>query len=270
MAEKVQVGDIRINVTESGKGEPVLFINGLGADLSIWAMQAADLSKDHRVILFDHRGTGLSDRPVDGYSMETLADDVDSLLRVLDIPSVHLVGHSMGGLIAQLVAVRHPHRVKSLVLAATSVRAPRMAHVGLHLWADILEKLGVESFINLMISQNYTHAYVENNYRYILILRKLLIKQLNEVPIDPGTLRHMIRAILDLDMEASLEQIGMPVLVLAGDQDIVFPPHLVEALTRSIPHAEFSVLEESAHNLMLEKPEVFNARVRAFLKKTVP
>ncbi len=267
MGEKVQVGDVRIHYTDSGQGEVVLFINGLGADLSIWAMQLSDLSKDHRVILYDHRGTGLSDRPPDGYSMETLADDVDGLLRVLDVPSVHLVGHSMGGLIAQLVALRHPARVKSLVLAATSVRAPRMAHVGLYLWADVLEKLGVESFIDLMIAQNYTHGYVENNYRYILMLRQLLVKRMMEVPIDVETLRHMIRAILDLDTEPDLDRIGMPALVVVGDQDIVFPPHLVETLAQGLPRSEFTVLEQSAHNLMLETPEAFNARVRSFLKQ---
>ena len=140
MAEKVRVGEIRMNCTESGQGEVVVFVNGMGADLSIWAMQLADLSKDHRVILFDHRGTGLSDRPIDGYSMEILADDLEKLLQVLDVPSAHLVGHSMGGFVAQLMALRHPLRVKSLVLAATSVRAPRMAHMGLHLWADVLDR----------------------------------------------------------------------------------------------------------------------------------
>jgi 3-oxoadipate enol-lactonase len=270
MTEKVPVGDVRLHYTESGQGEAILFINGLGADLSIWSMQVSDLSRDHRVILFDHRGTGRSDRPVDGYDMETLADDADGLLRALGVPSAHLVGHSMGGLIAQLVALRHPERVKSLVLAATSVRAPRMAHVGLHLWPDILEKLGVESFIDLMIAQNYTHGYVENHYRYILMLRQLLIKHMNEVPIDAGTLRRMIRAILDLDTEAQVDGIRVPALVLVGDQDIVFPPVLVEVLARRIPKAEFVVLERCAHNLMLENPEAFNARVRAFLHDHVP
>lgn len=269
MGETVQVGAVRLHYTEAGRGEPVLFVNGLGTDLTVWSMQLSDLARDHRVILYDHRGSGLSDRPADGYGMEALADDVDGLLRALDIPRVHLVGHSMGGLVAQLVALRHPDRVRSLVLAATSVRAPRMAHVGLHLWPDLLEKVGVEAFVDLMIAQNYTHGYVENNYRYILMLRQLLIRRMQEVPLDPRVLRQKIRAILEVDTADELERIRAPVLVVAGDQDIVFPPQLVELLHRGLPRSEYVVLEQSAHNLMLETPAAFNARLRSFLKRTV-
>jgi len=267
MGQKVQVGGVRIHTLESGQGEAVLFINGLGADLSIWSLQQAELSRGYRVILYDHRGTGLSDRPADGYDLETLARDVDGLLRALDVPRAHLVGHSMGGLVAQLVALNHPARVQSLVLAATSVRAPKMAHVGLHLWPDVLEKLGGEAFIDLMIAQNYTHGYVESNYRYILLLRQLLKKHLSEVPIDPDTLRRMIRAILRVDTSPNLSRIGVPALVIVGDQDIVFPPYQVAELARGLPQAEFAVLEASAHNLMLEAPVAFNARVRTFLER---
>jgi len=267
MGLTVQAGGVRLHYTESGRGDPVLFVNGLGADLTVWSMQMANLARDHRVVLYDHRGTGLSDRPADGYGMESLADDAAGLLEALSIPSAHLVGHSMGGLIAQLVALRHPERVRSLVLAATSVRAPRMAHVGLHLWPDVLEKVGVEAFVDLMIAQNYSHGYVENNYRYVLMLRQLLIRRMQEVPVDPEVLRRKIRAILALDTEAELRRIAAPALVLAGGQDIVFPPQLVAALHRGLPRSEFAVLEESAHNLMLETPAAFNARVRSFLER---
>jgi 3-oxoadipate enol-lactonase len=265
MNGRARAGEIELNYVDVGEGEAVLFINGLSTDLQIWSMQLAEFSKDHRVILFDHRGTGLSDRPDGSYSMELLAEDVCNLLDALGVEQAHVVGHSMGGLVAQHVAIRHPARLKSLVLAATYARSPKKAHISFHLWADILEKLGVEAFVDLVIAQNYTHQYIERNWRQTMLMRRLLIDHLQKVPIDTAILRKQIQAVLDHDTEDRLARLRMPTLVVVGAQDTVVPPHLAKALAEKIPGAQFEIVPECAHNLMLERPEIFNTRVRSFI-----
>jgi len=266
MSQHIQAGRMELHYREAGRGEEILFINGLAADLTIWSAQLADLSQDHRVILFDHRGTGLSGKIDGGLSTELLADDVDALLEVLGIPAATLVGHSLGGLIAQRVAVRHPSRARRLILASTCSRSPKKGRLSLHLWAELLERLGVEAFVDLTLTQNLSTGYMEENWRQVLFMRQLLVSHYRQVPVDPAVLRAYIAAALAHDTEADLHRILVPTLVLAGDQDCLLPPRLAAELAEKIPGARLEILPGAAHNLMLEQPEEFNRRIRAFVK----
>ncbi len=266
MSKRIRAGGIELNCRQAGQGEEILFVNGLATDMMIWSSQLSDLSRDHHVILFDNRGTGLSPR-IDGrYSMELLADDVANLLASLQIPAATIVGHSMGGLVAQCVALRHPSVVKRLVLASTFHRVPKRAHLSLGIWVEVLERVGLEAFLDLMISQNYSLHYIEQNYRQILFMRRLLLNHFKQVPIDPGILRKQIDAVLEHDTEPELKSIRAPTLVIVGDQDSVVPPFLAEELAEKIPGARFERLPQAAHNLMIERPEEFNKRIRSFIQ----
>ncbi len=266
MPKKICLRDVKFNYKMFGEGEKILFINGLSADLTIWSMQIADLAKDHCLILFDNRGTGLSEKNSGPYSMKALADDVSQLLKKMEIPSVHLVGHSMGGLIAQQVALRHPAMVKSLILAATFLVAPKMGQLTFYLLPEILEYVGIEAYLDLVISQNYTHQYIENNYRKITLMRQLLINHLRQVPIDTKVQRKMIQGILGHNTEDQAEKIDIPTLVLVGAQDVIFPPYKSEALAKKIPNSQLEIIESCGHNLMQEQSKEFNRRIRSFVK----
>src|SRR5712691_820951 len=111
-----EIGDHRVYYEEHGAGEPVLLINGLGADHSAWALQAQALEKRFRVVVFDNPGVGQTSGPRGPYTTELFGDVAAGLLRSLGVDRAHVVGASMGGLIAQQVAVRHPELVRSLVL----------------------------------------------------------------------------------------------------------------------------------------------------------
>src|SRR5215218_2271434 len=114
---RVQVGDIQINYEERGAGEPLLLIMGFGGSLAGWRPEFLDgLARSFRVIAFDNRGTGLSDKPEGSTTVAQMADDGVGLLDALDIPRAHVMGISMGGMIAQELALRHPERVVGLVL----------------------------------------------------------------------------------------------------------------------------------------------------------
>jgi len=268
MAGRIKVGDIEFHSREAGQGEEILFINGLAADLTTWSAQFSDLSRDHRVILFDNRGTGLSGKADGSLSTGILADDVAGLLSGLGIPSATLVGHSMGGLIAQQVALRHPSRVRRLVLAATVSRSPKRGNLSLYLWPEVLEKIGVPAFVDLMITQNLSLGYIERNWRRILFLRQLLVNHLQEVPLDPAALRKYVAAALEHQPGAELGRIRVPTLVIGGDQDTIVPPHLAAELAGKIPEARLEIMADAGHNLMLERPEEFNRLIRTFIQNT--
>ena len=116
---KVSIGDAELYYEETGRGEPLLLVPGLSGRGSFWAGQVPDFARDFRVVVHDHRGTGRSTHSRIRYSVEQMADDVLRLMDALGIEAAHLVGHSTGGAIGQVIALEHPRRLRSLVLSAT-------------------------------------------------------------------------------------------------------------------------------------------------------
>src|SRR5262249_35935611 len=114
-----KVGDVDLYYEEHGKGFPCLLIMGLAAHSTAWVLQVAEFAERYRAIAFDNRGVGRSSKPPGPYTIHQMADDAVGLLDALDVRRAHVVGVSMGGMIAQEVALRHPHRVQGLVLACT-------------------------------------------------------------------------------------------------------------------------------------------------------
>src|SRR5690349_1825241 len=115
----IEINDAELYYEVTGQGEPVLLVPGLSGRGSFWASQVTELARDFRVIVHDHRGTGRSTHSRIRYSVEQMADDVLRLMDALGVESAHLVGHSTGGAIGQVIALEHPRRLRSLVLSAT-------------------------------------------------------------------------------------------------------------------------------------------------------
>ena len=116
----VPVNGINMYYETHGEGEPLLLIEGLGYSSWMWYKQIPELSKEYRVIVYDNRGVGRSAKPDSEYTIELMADDAASLLTALGVESAHVLGVSMGGYIAQELALRHPEKVRSLILAGTN------------------------------------------------------------------------------------------------------------------------------------------------------
>jgi pimeloyl-ACP methyl ester carboxylesterase len=140
---KAIVGDIQLYYEEHGRGEPLLLIMGLGASTLSWADQIPAFAREFRVIAFDNRGAGRSDKPAVHYSIAQFADDTAGLMDALAIDSAHVYGQSMGGFIAQELALRHPQRVTTLVLGSTSCG-------GRHAVAGAPENLAIIGMMNVL------------------------------------------------------------------------------------------------------------------------
>lgn len=263
---KVKVSDIEMYYESAGDGEPVVLVTGYGADLFAWALQTPVLSQDYAVYTVDNRGAGSTDKPAGPYSIKMMADDLDGFFREMKLKKAHLVGHSMGGMIAQQFALDYPERLCSLTLASTSCRIPNGADLMLLLWADILEKLGNESFVNNIIGWCFTLDFIDKQFETMLMLRQMSLDHLAEKPLAPDSLRSQCAAITKFDVSQRIGQIRIPTMVLVGEQDILTPPEFSKDIATRIPGSFLNVIE-GGHAFNNQFPAQFNQALIDFFRK---
>lgn len=256
---------LRYDVSGPADGEPLLMIQGLGADSRGWLVQRRHFARTYRVITFDNRGVGRSDKPHTGYSMERMALDAVEVLDDAGFESAHVMGASMGGIIAQVMGVGHPERVRSLVLACTAARHHRWRRELLAEWIRLVEHRGMRAFAGA-------------NMRWLVgsrSLRRFWPAFYALSPVAMSAPAHaflaQVRAILDMDdsMRLLLPTIEVPTLVLVGSQDILTPQCDSEEIAELIPAAELAVVRGGAHGFMVEAAGAFNRAVADFLAEVV-
>lgn len=262
---RIRVGDIEIYHEIHGHGEPLLLIMGLGSDLAGWMFQVLEFSKRHRVVSFDNRGVGRTDAPGAPYSIEMMAGDAAGLMEALGIESAHVLGISMGGFVAQELAMRHPRRVRSLILAATGTHVDARGAFQLDVWRRLTAAGGDrELFIREGLPWLYTERFFENE-RVV----ESMIKMRLAYPYAQSAAAYarQIDACLSFDSRGRLGSITAPTLVMVGARDNLFPVERSEELADGIRDAELSVLEGCAHGFPIETPEAFNETVLSFLER---
>ncbi len=261
----VTVGRIKLGYQRQGTGPPILFISGLGADRQLWIPVVEQLRHQFECITFDNRGTGQSSRPRTGYTMPDLTRDTLGLLDRLSISRTHVVGISMGGIIAQNIAVQRPDLVSGLVLVSSfAAPGPRLMHVlnshkfmQRHLgryeyfyWALAPWMFGPETLGKPGFTNNFAKKAADNHHPQALY-----------------ALDQLVDGIGQFDTQAQLNKIRQPTLVIAGEHDILTPPHGVQSLAEGIPGAELVVLPGVGHSCASEDPEAFANCVARFLRK---
>lgn len=264
MAHAVSIGDVELWVEQRGAGPDVLLIAGLGDPYEVWTAQLAGLAARYRVTAFDNRGVGRSPLPARGLTTAGMADDAAAVLRALDIPSAHVAGYSGGSAIAQELALRHPDRVRSLVLSGTWARpdAYFLAMLGFWRWmvaAAPSERAMLEAFL-LWIYTPRAHAD-GMVARFIDEMIAFPHKQSAEA------FQRQLDAFRSHDSLERLPAITAPTLVLAGELDRAAPPHLGRVVAELIPGARFELLPGEAHQPFQEVPERYNAIVDAFWRQ---
>lgn len=254
---------IRLHYEVLGRsGAPaVLMIQGLGADKHGWDMQRFVLAARYRVIAFDNRGAGRSDKPFGHYSLEQMADDAIAVLDAAGVETAHVVGASMGGAISQIVALQHQHRVRSLTLACTACRNHPWRRELLTGWATHATERGMG-------------AMTREAARWVIGPRSFrrLVPAFGWLgPLAMGRPTHafaaQVRAILATDesMADHLSEIMVPALVMVGNQDILTPRGDSEELAERLPNAELVVISGAAHGFMVEHATTFNRVLLDFL-----
>ncbi|MGH7279619.1 MAG: alpha/beta fold hydrolase [Candidatus Rokuibacteriota bacterium] len=258
----ISIGDGELYYEETGDGAPLLLVPGLSGVGSFWARQVPDFARDFRVILHDHRGTGRSSHSRIRYSVEQMADDVLRLMDTLGVASAHLVGHSTGGAIGQIIAQDHPDRLRSLVLsAAWPGRDPYFRRL-FESRREIVATLGVESYLRasalFLVPPGWgsaNDAALAESHRQVAAAA---------APVEVMVSR--IDAILAFDRRARLGEIRTPTLVIVAADDMVTPRFYSDELASRVPGAKLVVLDGGGHFVPQIAAETYNAAVGGFLR----
>jgi len=255
---------IHYEVTGKSGATPVLMIQGLGASKNAWNLQRIAMATRFRIISFDNRGAGRSDKPTEPFTLEQMADDALAVLDAAGIETAHVVGASMGGVISQIVAVKFPHRVRSLTLVCTACRNHPWRQELLQTWAKTAADKG-------MIEVGKEAAQWVMSPRSF---RRLVPAFTWMGPLAALRPRHsfvsQIDAILNTreDLVDQLSTITAPTMVIVGNQDILTPRGDSEEIAERIPNAELVVISGAAHGLMMEHSSTFNRILIEFLQRT--
>ncbi len=259
----VQAGDINVYYEMHGHGEPLLLIMSMGRDLSGWDPQMADLSSRYQVITFDNRGSGRTDAPDMFYTIAMMADDTVALMEALGIQKAHVLGKSMGGYIAEELAIRHPERVSSLMLAATSI-GPYVAETPI-LESWVREKaptMNRRTFFQLMLPYIFTDRTFEDADNVRMAVEMIATRP---QATSPQAMKRQFIACAEHSARGRTGHVEAPILVLAGSEDLFIPFSLSEELAAVFPNGRLVVLEGGGHELNVDVPEMFNRAVLGFL-----
>ena len=243
---------------------PVLLVQGLGAEKNSWNLQRAALALHNKTIAFDNRGAGRSDKPEGTYNLEQMADDAIAVLDAANIESAHIVGLSMGGAISQIIALKYPHRTRSLTLVATACRNHEWRAELLNSWAEVAEKDGM----NAVGKEAARWMIGPRSFRRLLPALGWMgpLQLFNP----PDAFVSQIKAILTTDdtvMADELANISCPTMVVVGNQDVLTPRGDAEEIASMIPTAELVIISGGAHGLHIEHASTFNRILIDFLRR---
>ena len=277
----VKVNDINIAYTERGKGEAVVLIMGLGAVKESWFMNIPTLSKYYRVVTFNSRGVGKTDRSGEFYTMGRMAADTVGLLDVLGIDKAHIVGVSLGSMIAQEIAINFPQRVGRLILAATTPGMSDAANK--EMWdkkiVEIRRRTGMgEDFDERIVSDPGSFDVVKIMVRITAYAFNRLVFRIPMVlgaryyfnKVGPSGVLDQLRAVSKHNTIDRLDQIKAQTLVMAGTDDKIVPVEFSRIVAQHIPNAEFIEFKKGSHSFFMEMSKRFNREVIEFLKGTPP
>lgn len=260
----VEVRNIRLYHETHGEGQPLLLIAGLGLDAASWGPQIPSLAGKFRVIVFDNRGAGRSSAPAPPYTTAEMTEDAIALMDALETKQAHVLGLSMGGLIAQELAISHPDRVKSLILATTAAKLPHRARGIIDVWNRMINAgVDPEIVFREQFLWVFTERFLADESRVSGFVKMFLS---NPNPPTQRGFAGQAAACLSHDTRSRLSRINVPTLVLVGREDIFFPVPVCEELARAIPGARLAVLEGGGHAFATEISVDFNRTVVEFLE----
>jgi len=230
---------------EHGQGDPVVFVCGLGGDHRAFSVPARRVAKTRRSIAIDNRDSGQSDHSQSAYSTADLADDVAGLMTALALPPSHLVGQSLGGLIVQQLAVRHPSLVRSLTLVSTHSGSNAWKKAVVASWVAMRNVCEPGEFTRLTMPWLVAPDFYEKGFAQIEGMVRFAER--NEWPVDALAFERQAHAASTHEIRDRLGEITAPTLVLGGEFDLVNPPEVTKDLADRIPGARYNLLPGVGH-----------------------
>lgn len=256
---KAHIGDIDIHYEVSGHGPWITLSHSLAAHSGMWDAQLELLNQHFTVLRYDIRGHGQTQTTNGPYSLEQLADDIYGLLKHLGVTRTHWIGLSLGGMIGQVLTIRHPEMMDHVVIAdSTGKAAPNAATI----WgerATLARTQGMSALVQPTLSRWFTDPYREQHPDVMTHIGHMI----EHTPIEGYA--GCCSAIAVINTHEELQQLNTPGLVIVGDQDMATPPAMSEQIHQHWPKSEFVVLKDAAHLANIEQAQAFNNAVMKFI-----
>ena len=258
---KIKSNGIDINYEIEGDGPWLTLSHSLCCDLHMWDEQMPALTKQFKVLRFDTRGHGASSAPAGAYTLEQMADDVRGLFDALGIKQTHWCGLSMGGMIGQTFALRHPGYFKTMILADTTSYYPPETQGP---WADrikLAQEKGMAPFGEMMVSRWFTEGYVKSGAPALTRIAASVRATKADGFIG------CCHAIPKINLTAKLKDIKCPTLVIVGEQDPGTPVAMARDIHAAMPGSELVILPDAAHLSNIEQTAAFNDALTDFIAR---
>jgi 3-oxoadipate enol-lactonase len=269
-------GTVRANGQElyfevHGEGPPLVMVMGIGYDATLWTLaQVPELSRRFQVVIFDNRDVGRSSKAATPYTVADMADDVAGLMDALAIERAHLLGLSMGGMIALEFALRHAGRLHRLVLSGCGAAPARVAFDPIRTWNWVkANDKGDEVFAGQQFTWLFSTAFLRNNEA---VRQTISMLTSNPNPVGPEAYNRQAQAYLQYDALDRLADVASPTLVIVGEQDLLTPPWICREVADRIPGSQFEIIkgDGASHVVPIERPDEFNRLVTRFLVASEP
>ena len=261
----IKSNGININYEECGSGEPLLLIMGLSAPGAAWELHANEYKKHFRCILLDNRGAGASDKPSGDYTTELMASDAVTVMDALGCKQFHINGISMGGAIAQQIAIAHPSRVKSAVITASWAYCGNYMKSVFEMMKNTRTVLSRDDFPKTFFLWLYSAKYYEANPK--AIEEGIRGNATDPSPMPQPAFNSQAAACMSHDTRGRLDKIIAPVLLTAGCKDIFTPIECSQYLHENIKGSTLEVFQGYAHTHHWEDLERYNKVTSEFMKK---
>ena len=246
-----------------GEGEPLFCVHGLSCDTLAWIPQVEAFAAQHRTVLFDNRDVGQSSMAEAGYDIADMARDSLALADELELDSFHLLGVSMGGAVAQEMALQAPGRIRTLTLAVTFSAGGAYSRKLAEVWGSRVLQISREQHVDELMLLNHSEEFYENP-DMVAFIRTAMLQ--NPHPQPPEAFARQVRAGSRHDARERLGRLEMPVHVIGAARDVMIPVHASHELAELIPGAKLTMLE-AGHACNVEAVQEFNPAVLEFIRE---
>lgn len=264
---KIKANNLNLYYELHGTGKPLILISGLATSHFIWLPLIEKLKSENQILIFDNRGIGESDNPNQPYSIEDMADDVFALMQNLNLEKPHILGSSMGGAIAQMLAINHGDKIDRLILDSTTAKLNFSACLASDFILSLYKiKMPLEQKALGFIPWLFGSDYLEKKENFQKVIKDFLSNA--SFPTEVGFKRHL-EALKKFDSRNLLEKIQNPTLILRGEKDILIPGDETEVLFQNIPDASFYAFKKTGHSICIEKPDSYAKIVLDFINEKI-